>query len=157
MVSYTRTERKIIQAMAEMDIIDCHEHLPPEKQRTDSPQDVFTLFAWRQNLFSAGMDWPAVNAMLNREIPLAERWGKVRPYWRALRLTSDARAALLAAKLVYGFDDINDFHRPFHPLLKLQLDRSSQYFHRRGDKRRLGRRARCCGTSAPVRPPSPCA
>jgi len=44
-IRYTKTEEKLIIAMSEMDIIDAHEHLPPEKKRTDSPQNVFTLFS----------------------------------------------------------------------------------------------------------------
>ena len=44
-MNYSKTEVKLMEFMSGMDIIDCHEHLPPEKERTDSPQDVFTLFS----------------------------------------------------------------------------------------------------------------
>ena len=59
-IKYTKTEEKLMTAMAEMDIIDVHEHLSPEKQRTDVAQDVFTLFSHytRCDLTSAGMDEP---------------------------------------------------------------------------------------------------
>ncbi len=55
---YTRTEQKLMAEMAQMEIIDCHEHLPPEQERTDSPQDVFTLFSQytHYDLLSAGLD-----------------------------------------------------------------------------------------------------
>jgi len=109
--------------MSRMDIIDCHEHLPPEKERTDSPQDVFTLFSQyvKYDLFSAGMDasaWqgqvpyagarPLYESLFDYDIPLAKRWQRFKPYWQVVRHGSYASAALLTAKMVYGFDDIND-------------------------------------------------
>lgn len=107
-MSQTKTEKKLIEALEAMDIIDCHEHLPPEQVRTDSPQDVFTLFSHytRCDLFSAGMD--DYESLFDCDISLDERWRKFRPYWQAIRFGSYARAALLTAKLVYGFDDFND-------------------------------------------------
>ena len=92
--------------MAGQDIIDCHEHLVPEKERTDNPQDVFTLFSTYTmcDLASAGMD---VESWTN-EKSLQRRWEKFKPYFAAIRHGSYARAALLTAKMVYGFDDIND-------------------------------------------------
>ena len=117
------TREKLIEAMASMDIIDCHEHLPPEEVRTGQPQDVFTLFSHytRHDLFSAGLDrqtyrgpriWgvsrPDYDSLFDPEIPLDTRWQTLKPYWEAIRYGSYARAALLTAKLVYGVDDIND-------------------------------------------------
>ncbi len=124
MTRYTKTEQKLIDGMSEMDIIDCHEHLPPEKQRTDSPQDVFTLFSHytRCDLFSAGMDRASYQdipsfgmngrkeyeSLFDYSIPLEKRWRTFEPYWRRIRHGSYARAAILTAKLVYDFDDINE-------------------------------------------------
>ena len=110
MISCTKTEQKLIDAMSEMDIIDCHEHLPPEQVRLGSPQDVFTLMSQytRRDLFSAGMDEKAWKRLYDYDVPLAKRWETVRPFWRAIRHGSYARAALLTAKIVYGFDDIDD-------------------------------------------------
>lgn len=111
-----------MQAMAAMDIIDCHEHLPPEQDRTNKPQDVFTLVSHytRHDLFSAGMDrsskdvssWsqgrPKYDSLFDYDLPLAQRWETFKPYWQRIRHGSYARAAILTAKLVYGIDDIND-------------------------------------------------
>ena len=105
----TKTEEKLIDAMAGMDIIDCHEHLPPEDDRTSTPQDVFTLFSHytRHDLFSAGMDPKDYESLFHYDVPLAQRWKKFEPYFQAIRHGSYARAALLTAKEVYGIDDIN--------------------------------------------------
>jgi hypothetical protein len=96
--------------MVEMDIIDCHEHLPPEHVRTDSLQDVFTLFSHHTgyDLVSAGMGSQEYESLVDHNVSLDKRWQKFRPYWQAIRFGNYARAALLTAKLVYGFDDIND-------------------------------------------------
>jgi len=56
-MNYTATEQRLMEEMAGWEIIDCHEHLPPEQVRTDSPQDVFTLFSHytRCDLYHLGM------------------------------------------------------------------------------------------------------
>ena len=107
---YTKTEEKLMAAMGRMDIIDCHEHLPPEEERTSSPQDVFTLFSHytKQDLLSAGLESKEYESLFDYSAPLAERWTKFQPYWQAIRHGSYARAALLAAKKVYGVEDINE-------------------------------------------------
>ena len=96
--------------MAGMDIIDCHEHLPPERFRTDLPQDIFTLFSHytRHDLVSAGLKPKEYESLFDYDIPLAQRWQKFQPYWRAIRYGSYARAALLTAKIVYGVEDISE-------------------------------------------------
>ena len=83
-MNYTKTEEKLMAEMQQLEIIDCHEHLPPEATRTDTPQDAFTLLSHytRHDLFSAGMDWdsaddpepfvsrPLYDSLSNQEIPL---------------------------------------------------------------------------------------
>jgi len=122
-MNYTKTEQKLMNAMARMDIIDSHEHLPPENVRTSSPQDLFTLFSHytKCDLISAGMDrsvWRGDTGWSWREkeyeglfdytLPLENRWKSFKPYWEQIRYGSYARAALLTAKMVYGVEDIND-------------------------------------------------
>ena len=109
-MNLTRMGKRLMAAMAAMDIIDCHEHLGPEKTRTETPQDVFTLFSHytRHDLFSAGMSTQDYERLFNYDVPLDERWALFRPCYETVRHGSYARAALLAARMVYGFDDIND-------------------------------------------------
>ena len=119
---YTQTEQKLMDAMASMDIIDTHEHLPLESERLARPQDLFTLFSHytRHDLFSAGMDHdgrglepfgvekPVYGSLFNQDVPLEQRWKIFSPYWESIRYGSYARAALLTAKIVYGITDINE-------------------------------------------------
>ena len=103
-------ETGLYDAMAEFDIIDCHEHLGPEKGRTESPVDVFTLFSdyTSRDLLVAGMSEADYRSLLDRDLPLQRRWETFRPYWREIRWGSYARASLLAAQKFYDIDDIND-------------------------------------------------
>ena len=102
-------EQNLCKAMAEMEIIDCHEHLGPEKNRVGSEVDVFTLFSHytRGDLSVAGMSDADYQSLFNRKIPLDRRWEIFEPYWERIRWSSYARAALLAAEKFYGADDIN--------------------------------------------------
>jgi predicted TIM-barrel fold metal-dependent hydrolase len=108
-VSYTVTEEKLLAAMSTMDIIDSHEHLPPEKVRTDATQDVFTLFSEyiHYDLISAGMKEEHYQRLFDYSKSLQVRWDLLEPFWQSVRYGSYARAALIAAKEVYGVEDIN--------------------------------------------------
>lgn len=132
MKMYTKIEDRLLEEMMRMDIIDCHEHLPPEEVRLNTPQDVFTLFSHytRHDLVSAGMKRELIDlgpfehkeelSLFNRNIPLDRRWNIFKPYWEVIRHGSYARAALLTAKAVYGFDDIND--ETYRPLSEAVAD-----------------------------------
>jgi len=102
--------QKLEKALAEMDIIDCHEHLGPEKERIDSEVDVFTLVSHytRGDLQVAGMSESDYQLLFDRRLPLEQRWRIFKPFWEQIRWGSYARAALLAARRFYGFEDIND-------------------------------------------------
>ena len=99
-----------MEALEGFEIIDCHEHLGPEKTRTETPVDVFTLFSHytRGDLLVAGMTEASYNELFDQRIPLECRWTMFKPYWEQIRWGSYARAALLAAEKFYGYSDIND-------------------------------------------------
>ena len=103
-------EQSLADAMSQFEIIDCHEHLGPEKGRVGQPVDVFTLFAHytRGDLSVAGMSEAEYQSLFNRDLPLERRWAALRPFWEQIRWGSYARAALLAAEHFYGVADIND-------------------------------------------------
>jgi predicted TIM-barrel fold metal-dependent hydrolase len=103
-------EKALLRAIEDFDIIDCHEHLRPEKVRTGAAVDVFTLFSHytRGDLIVAGMSEATYQALFNRDIPLDRRWTLFAPYWEQIRWGSYARAALLAAQRFYGVEDINE-------------------------------------------------
>ncbi len=106
----SKTEKELIEMMDGMEIIDCHEHLAPEKERTSSSPDVFTLFSHytKRDLFMAGMKEADYNSLYKQEIPVETRWKTFAPFWRNIRYTSYSRAALITVRKFYGFDDINE-------------------------------------------------
>lgn len=109
-MSFTALENRLLEALAGLEIIDCHEHLGPEKNRLAMPVDVFTLFSHytRGDLAVAGMSDADYQALFNQDIPLERRWAIFKPHWEQIRWGSYARAALLAAERFYGFSTIDD-------------------------------------------------
>ena len=103
-------EKSLIEAMESLEIIDCHEHLGPEKNRVSTDVDVFTLFSHytRGDLMVAGMPEAEYNGLFNRDIPLDARWRTFARYWEQIRWGSYSRAARIAAQRFYGVDDINE-------------------------------------------------
>lgn len=101
---------KLIEAMAQFEIIDAHEHLGPEEDRVATEVDVFTLFShyMRGDLAAAGMGAEVYQSLSDQSIPLERRWAIFAPYWERIRWGSYAKAALLAVRRFYGFEDINE-------------------------------------------------
>lgn len=102
-------KRKLIAAFEQFEIIDCHEHLDPEKKRIETKVDVFTLFSHytKGDLNRAGMSYADYEALFDHDIPLEQRWASFEPYWEQIRWTSYSKSALIAAKKFYDCDDIN--------------------------------------------------
>ncbi len=78
-MKYTKTEERLIEAMENMQIVDAHEHLPPEYVRTSSKVDVMTLFSHytRTDIITSGMRPQDYERVIDSEKPLDERWKNV--------------------------------------------------------------------------------
>ena len=114
-------ERSLLEAMGQFEIIDCHEHLPPERHRVESTVDVFTLFSHYTaiDLKAAGMREEDYRALFDRDIPLDRRWALFAPFWEQIRWLSHARPPLLAAQKFYGCHDINaETYRPLSEAIR---------------------------------------
>ncbi len=99
-------KQQLIEAMAEMPVIDAHEHLPPEAQRVAQDVDLFTLFGHytQTDLESAGMTQEQYDWLQDPSQDLDERWELFEPFYQRIRHTSYTRAARLAAQRFYGLD-----------------------------------------------------
>lgn len=108
MVYYGLVER-LVSEMEQMEIVDAHEHLPPESERVKLKVDVCSLFSHytRNDLISAGMSPGEYERMLNPEIPLEERFSILERYLPFIRFGSYARPAFIALRDIYGYSDIN--------------------------------------------------
>jgi len=106
----TKTAQRLYDEFAQWEIIDCHEHLPPESVRLQQKVDVFTLFGHytRTDLVTAGMANQDYDRIQNTDLPLELRWKIFRPHLENVRHGAYARPAFIAAKEFFGFDDITD-------------------------------------------------
>jgi len=110
------TEKKLFEAFKDIKIIDSHEHLAPEQERTKQKVDLPVLFSFpytTNDLVSSGMpgfekSLPFLRSLGDTKIPLKKRWKTLSPHLKKIRYGSYARAVYLSVKEFYGFDEIND-------------------------------------------------
>jgi predicted TIM-barrel fold metal-dependent hydrolase len=122
-MNLSKTEQSLVKAFEQFEIIDAHEHLPPEHIRTGQHVDALTLFAHytRTDLVTAGMRGEDYDALHNPNLPLDYRWNLLKPHLDNVRFGSYARPAFIAAKEIYGFDDISDeTYRPLSEEMQKQ-------------------------------------
>ncbi|NIN53518.1 MAG: hypothetical protein GTO23_10265, partial [Nitrososphaeria archaeon] len=91
-------------------VIDTHEHLPQENERTAEEVDVLaTLFQHyaSSDLISAGMPEEEFLKIWDTSKALDERWEIFEPWWEKMRNTAYARALEIAARDIYGVNGIS--------------------------------------------------
>lgn len=114
-------EKNLFDAMSKWEIIDCHEHLPSEKDRLNKKVDVFTLFSHYtyRDLIMAGMTEEQYLSLFNQDISLDIRWKMFAPYWKKIRWTSYSKAVLISTEKFYGFSDVNEStYKPISEAIK---------------------------------------
>ena len=133
------TAQKLYDTISQFEIIDAHEHLPPEKIRVAMKQDVFTLFSHYTavDLISAGMTRETYDRLMDPDQPLDSRWKEFEPFLPAVRHGSYARPAFIAAREFYGADDISA--STYHALSERIQAENKPGIYRRilGDKCRI--------------------
>jgi predicted TIM-barrel fold metal-dependent hydrolase len=104
--------RSLNEEIAELTIVDAHEHLPPESEYLSFDYSGLNLFAggfvWH-DLESAGLS-PQFKATMRDGgyRPVEEWWPQIKPYWRYVRNSSFARALRITVHDLFGIPDIND-------------------------------------------------
>jgi hypothetical protein len=112
-IGQRRRESSILKSLLEqarrMMIFDTHEHIIPEGDRLKSQVDAFLLLSHYTDfdLMSAGMAPQAVKNLQNHDLSLEDRWKMLAPYWTRTRTAGYARCILIAARDLYGVEDIN--------------------------------------------------
>lgn len=91
-------------------IIDTHEHLPFE---ADRPKNTDVLAEWlthyfSSDLISAGMTDNDLAIVRDSSKDIKDRWKIVEPYWHAAESTGYGRSLSLAAKDLYGIEQITE-------------------------------------------------
>ena len=110
MIKLSGLAADLFDAIKKIPVIDCHEHLPTEKERVASKVDAITLFSHYcvADLVAAGISEEESRMVFDTSQPLAPRWQKLEPYVNAIRFGSHAYAAYAYVQQVLGIDDIND-------------------------------------------------
>jgi predicted TIM-barrel fold metal-dependent hydrolase len=101
--------KSLLERARQMMIFDTHEHIIPEDARLKSKVDVFLLLSHYTDfdLLSAGMSPQAVKNLQNHDLSREDRWKELAPYWARTRTTGYARCMLIAARDLFGVEDIN--------------------------------------------------
>jgi len=112
----TPTAARLFEAFGEFEIIDAHEHLPPEQERIKRKVDALTLFGHytRTDLLTSGISQADYDFVMDTSGPLDKRWRIFKPYLEHIRFGSYSRPAFIAAQEIFGFEDIND--KTYRPL-----------------------------------------
>lgn len=107
---------ELYDEIAQIPVVDCHEHLPTEKERIEKPTDVTHLFKHYclADLNAAGLDmgrdpgrWRSL-PLFDASQPLMPRWAQMKPAFEAIRHGSYAYPALAYVRDVLGIPDIRD-------------------------------------------------
>jgi predicted TIM-barrel fold metal-dependent hydrolase len=101
--------KDLARALEAMPLGDTHEHFWPEAERNSKPLDVFTLIGHYviDDAISAGLGGEDLTLVRNPDAPLRRRWQAFEPYWREIRFGGYAEALRIAARDLYGVEEIH--------------------------------------------------
>ena len=105
----SKLARELYCEIAELTIIDAHEHLPAEADYLAFGYSGLNMFGnyFRLDLFSAGL---AADPGFRDggEQPVETWWPQIRTYWEHAKHTSYARALRITAREIFCIDEIGD-------------------------------------------------
>lgn len=126
------TYTELLDHIQSLKIIDTHEHLPFE---ADRPKETDVLEEWLAHYFScdlvsAGLSDEGLATVRDSRKDLHERWTIAEPYWHAAKSTGYGRSLALAARDLYGIDEINaDTIGPLNEAFKAARAAGGHYAH----------------------------
>lgn len=156
----------IAEALAEVKLIDTHEHIAPEAVRLGLELDFTYLLSHylSSDLVSAGMSlddleairtpgrkmlealidrieprdpaYPFPERLPSEELPLEEKWRRFAPFWEKTRNTGYARCILIAIRDLFRIDDLNE--RTYRPLSEALQSSNKEGWYRYVLKERAG-------------------
>lgn len=111
--TWSSIRKYLHQHAAGVKVFDTHEHIWHQERRQKQEPDFFLLFSHytSDDLFSAGIPesvWRDTQGLQDHKVPLEQRWASFAPYWRFTRSTGYGRCMLIAARDLFGVDDINE-------------------------------------------------
>jgi glucuronate isomerase len=111
--SWSSVRTHLHQQAATIRVFDTHEHIWTQDRRQKQDPDFFLLFSHytSDDLVSAGIPesvWRETQGLQDHKVPLERRWRNLAPYWQFTRSTGYGRCMLIAARDLFGVDDINE-------------------------------------------------
>ncbi|MDE0263687.1 MAG: amidohydrolase family protein [Bryobacterales bacterium] len=102
-------EAELLEAIDEIPLVNTHEHIIPEEERTSSRIDFFTLAGHYaiSDVISAGLSGDDLAVVRNPDAPAEQRWRAFEPFWKSARMTGYGRALRIAIQDIYGVDQIS--------------------------------------------------
>ena len=99
----------LLEAIDEIPLVNTHEHIIPEEERTSSRVDFFTLAGHYviNDVISAGLSGDDLAVVRNPDAPADQRWRAFEPYWQSARMTGYGQALSIAIQDIYGVDQIS--------------------------------------------------
>lgn len=95
-------------------LVNTHEHLLPEEERTRARVDFFTLAGHYaiNDVISAGLPEAGLELVRDADAPASQRWRAFEPYWKAARFTGYGQALRIAVRDIYAVDRIAEATLP---------------------------------------------
>ena len=99
---------EMLRAIEGIPLVNTHEHILPESERTSSPVDFFTLAGHYaiNDVISAGLRGDALDLVRDADAPPARRWEAFEPYWNHARCTGYGQALQVAIRDIYEVESI---------------------------------------------------
>jgi hypothetical protein len=112
----------LLEELKYIEVVDAHEHLPAERERTSKEIDIFTLLSHytHADLQAAGMTRQEYETVLGMRLmnwnwvrcqnllPLDQRWKILKPFYKMAKYTSYFKAFHIALKEFYGEEELTD-------------------------------------------------
>ena len=101
--------RELLAAIEQIPLVNTHEHIIPEEERTSSRIDFFTLAGHYaiNDVISAGLSGDDLAVVRNSDALPAQRWRAFEPFWKSASLTGYGQALRIAIQDIYGIDRIS--------------------------------------------------
>ena len=98
------------QEIERIPLVDTHEHFILEEERLTLPLDIFYLFPHyaSSDLISSGMPYSLLKEIRCSHLSLEEKWKRFQPYWLRIKNTAYSKALKIAARDIFGVEDINE-------------------------------------------------
>ena len=102
-------EGDLLEEIEKIPLVNTHEHIIPEPQRTSSRIDFFTLAGHYliNDAISAGLAGNDLTLVRDPAASLPRRWQAFEPYWKSARLTGYGQALRIAIRDIYGVEQIS--------------------------------------------------